>query len=129
MRALPLLRFRALWLAGGWLVLAAIVWLSLTPAPPRLEFQQADKLGHFAGYGALMFWFCQIYARSAARAALGAAFCALGVTLELAQGALGYRTYEEFDMFANALGVLLGWAVALASGPRVFERIERLAGA
>jgi VanZ family protein len=124
----PALRWRALWLAAGWLILAAIVWLSLTPSPPKLEFEYSDKLGHCAGYGVLMFWFCQLYARRGARLAYAAGFAAMGVALELAQGALGYRTAEEFDMLANALGVLLGWALALASGPRVFERIERLAG-
>ena len=38
---------------------------------------------------------------------------AMGVGLEALQGALGYRTYEVFDMYANTLGVLLGWAAAL----------------
>jgi hypothetical protein len=28
---------RALGLAIGWLMVAAILWLSLTPSPPRLE--------------------------------------------------------------------------------------------
>jgi hypothetical protein len=31
-------------------------------------------------------------------------------------------------MLANALGVLIGWTAALASGPDVFARIERFAG-
>ncbi len=109
-------------------MVAAIVWFSLTPAPPKFDFEQGDKLGHLLGYGILMFWFCQLYWNTGSRIAYGAGFVLMGVGLELAQGALGFRTYEEFDMFANALGVLIGWAAALASGPRVFERIERLAG-
>jgi len=35
------------------------------------------------------------------------------VALEFVQGALGYRTYEVYDMYANTLGVLIGWAAAL----------------
>jgi hypothetical protein len=31
------------------------------PAPPTLNFEQSDKLGHFLAYGGLMFWFCQLY--------------------------------------------------------------------
>ncbi len=123
------LRWRGYWLAGGWLIVAAIVWLSLTPSPPTLDIEQGDKLGHFLGYGALMFWFCQLYASRGARTGYGAVFCAMGVALELAQGALGYRSYEEFDVLANALGVLLGWGIALATGPRVFQRLERIGGA
>jgi glycopeptide antibiotics resistance protein len=40
-------------------------------------------------------------------------FVAMGIGLEFMQGQLGYRTYEVFDMYANTLGVLLGWAAAL----------------
>ena len=103
---------RGFWLTVGWAMVAAVVWLSLTPAPPKLDFEQSDKLGHFLGYGVLMFWFSQLY-RNWARAAYGMGFIAMGIGLEFAQGRLGYRTYEVFDMYANSLGVLLGWAAAL----------------
>ena len=42
----------------------------------------------------------------------------MGIGLEFVQGALGYRTFDLFDMLANSLGVLIGWAVALML-PRV----------
>lgn len=106
------MRPRSLWLALGWALVAAIAWLSLAPAPPQLEFEQSDKLGHLLGYGGLMFWFCQLY-RKTTRLLYALGFIAMGVALEFAQGQLGYRTYEVFDMYANALGVLLGWALAL----------------
>jgi glycopeptide antibiotics resistance protein len=32
---------------------------------------------------------------------------------------LGYRTYEVFDMLANTIGVLLGWAAAALLAPRI----------
>lgn len=105
-------------------MVAAIVWLSLAPAPPKLEFEQSDKLGHFLGYGTLMFWFCQLYARRRTRIGYAAGFLAMGVLLEQAQGLLGYRTYEVFDMYANALGVLLGWAAALAL-PEILPAAKR----
>lgn len=118
------MRWRRWWLAGGWAIVAGIVWLSLTPAPVRIDVEQGDKIGHFVGYGTLMFWFCQLHPRRGERLAYAAAFSAMGVALEFAQGALGYRTFEAFDMAANALGVALGWALALATGPRVFEFAE-----
>lgn len=101
-------------MAIGWVLAAAIVWLSLTPAPPRIDLEQGDKLGHFLGYGALMLWFCLLYARRATRIAYAVLWTAMGIALEFAQGQLGYRTYEVYDMYANALGVLLGWGAALA---------------
>ena len=105
-------------IAAGWAWAAAIVWLSLAPAPPKVDFSHSDKLGHFAGYGLLMFWFSQLYLKRIIRAAYAAGFIAMGIGLEFLQGHLGYRTYEVFDMYANTLGVLLGWAAALAV-PRI----------
>ena len=105
---------RAACVAAGWSLAAAIVWLSLTPSPPRIDVEQGDKIGHFIGYGSLMFWFCLLYPRRAALIGYGLLWTAMGVGLEFAQGALGYRTYEPFDMVANTLGVLIGWAAAFA---------------
>ena len=103
-------------LAIGWALVAAIVWLSLTPAPLELDVEDGDKLGHLAGYGALMFWFAQLYAR---RASWAAGFIALGVALEFVQGWLGYRSFERYDMLANGAGVLLGWGAARLIGRRL----------
>jgi VanZ family protein len=102
--------------AAGWAWAGAIVWLSLTPAPPDVGIDQGDKLGHFVAYGWLMFWFAQLYAR---RLPWAAGFVALGIALEFLQGALGYRTFDALDMVANTLGVLLGWGAARVYQSRV----------
>jgi VanZ family protein len=98
--------------AAGWAWAAAIVWLSLTPQPPGVDVPQGDKLGHLAAYGALMFWFSVLYRERRARIACAAGFIAMGVGLEFVQGALGYRSFELYDMAANTVGVLLGWTAA-----------------
>jgi VanZ family protein len=103
---------RTVAIAAGWGWAAAIVWLSLTPSPPQVDLSYGDKLGHFAAYGLLMFWFSFLYLRRTTRIAYAAGFITMGIGLELLQGQLGYRTYEVFDMYANTLGVLLGWAAA-----------------
>ena len=68
-----------------------------------------------------MLWFSLLYRSGRARLAYGLGFVALGVLLEFIQGTLGYRSFEVADMVANTLGVLLGWAGALA-GPRILRR-------
>jgi hypothetical protein len=93
-------------------MVGAVVWLSLTPSPPQVDFEQSDKLGHLIAYGALMFWFSQLYA-GGIRLWYGVGFITLGIALEFGQSATGYRSYDLLDMAANALGVLLGWGAAL----------------
>ena len=101
-------------IAAGWAWAAAIVWLSLVPSPPHIDVAQGDKLGHFAAYGALMFWFAALY--PARRLVFAIGFIALGIALELAQGMSGYRTFDVLDMAANTAGVLAGWGAARAAG-------------
>jgi VanZ family protein len=98
----------------GWAIAAAIIGLSLMPAPPRIDIDEGDKLGHLAAYGALMFWFCLLYARNGTRLAYAALWIAMGIALEFAQGETGYRNFEVFDMAVNAIGVLIGWALSFA---------------
>ena len=104
---------RAALLAIGWGGAAAIVWLSLTPAPPKLDFEHGGKLGHFLAYGVLMFWFCLLYLKTRVRILYAAGFIAMGIGLEFIQGWLVYRTYDPLDMLANTIGVALGWMASL----------------
>jgi VanZ family protein len=121
-------RHPRLWAIAGWLIVGAIVWLSVTPSPPDPGFEQGDKLEHVLAYGVLTFWFCQVYASPRTQLGIAVGFIAMGVGLEFVQGALVYRTYDELDMLANASGVIAGWAAARAAGPNAFARIERLLG-
>jgi VanZ family protein len=101
-------------IAAGWALAAAVVWLSLTPAPPGVGIDYSDKLGHLGAYAFLMLWFCLLYLRTRTRAAYAAGLIAMGVALEFIQGALGYRSFELLDMAANTTGVALGWAAVAA---------------
>ena len=61
-----------------------------------------------------MFWFCLLYAGKQTRIAYAVLWIGMGVSLEYAQGLLAYRTFDIDDMIANAIGVLLGWALSFA---------------
>lgn len=121
---MPVGRLRWLGIAAGWAIAALIAWLSLTPSPPQIDIEHGDKLGHFAAYGTLMFWFCLLYRHRVSRIAYALLWIAMGIGLEFIQGQLGYRTYEVYDMYANTLGVLLGWAAALMLPKAIYARLD-----
>jgi len=120
----PRLKWRPLWLTLGWLWVIAILWLSLTPTPPRIDLPEGDKLGHGLSYALLMFWFCQLHVSRAARVGYALGFIAMGVAIEFVQRATGYRSFELLDMAADAVGVLVGWLIARAAGHGLPSRIE-----
>ena len=111
------LKLRPLAVAFGWALVATIVWLSVTTTPPQIPVEQGDKFGHALAYGSAMFWFCQLYPRLGTRLAYAGGLVAMGIALEFVQRALGYRSFEVLDMIADAFGVALGWAAALALPP------------
>jgi len=106
----PLHYFRA-WLGIGWLLVAAVVFLTLTPSPPRIEMLVSDKLQHGLSYTCLMLWFGQIY-QPGRYWRIAAALTLLGMALEVLQGISGLRHFEYLDMLANSIGVLTGWGLS-----------------
>jgi VanZ family protein len=90
-----------------------LIYESLTPSPPHLpDFVFADKLTHFLVYAWIMLWFGFIYSPGKKYFLLGLSLILLGVTLELLQGAGGYRSMEVSDASLNALGVFAGGFLA-----------------
>lgn len=120
------LRFPNLWLAIGFLLIMFVIVVSLMPNPPHMgQFRGNDKLGHFAAYIAITFWFGQIYTRNRARWAMALAFVILGISLEYLQRLSGYRTFEYADMGANAAGVLCALLLAQTPLSRCLAVLER----
>jgi VanZ family protein len=117
-------RRRAWLLAVGWVLVVAVVALSLAPLPriEPLDFRLSDKLQHLLAYAALMAWFGGLIARAThLRAAV--ALLALGIAVELAQQWTGYRRADGWDVVADAAGILLGWIAARAFMPTVFTAL------
>jgi len=117
---------RHIWLAAGWLLIIAIVYLSLATLTLPTDVPQSDKLGHLLAYGVLMAWWSQLYVIDARRWKLALAFIVLGGSMEIAQGFTPNRYPELLDLVANTTGVLLGW---LAAPPRIPSLYARLAAA
>ncbi len=113
------------WLALGWLWVAAVFYLSLMPHPPQpISFSGVDKWEHALAYALLMLWFCQVYVGRKARVRLLLSLVAMGVGIEFLQGMGGYRYFEYADMLANTTGVLIGWGLAQTRMGRVLTMLE-----
>ena len=119
------LKLKKLWLTIGWLLIAIIWYLSLTPAPmPDMGIDNTDKLGHFLAYGLLMGWFAQIYHQTKLRILLVIAFILMGIVIEFVQGMTDYRSFQYADMLADSLGVFLALAISRGSLARILLTIE-----
>ncbi|PKM09462.1 MAG: hypothetical protein CVV15_08855 [Gammaproteobacteria bacterium HGW-Gammaproteobacteria-5] len=104
-----------LWLSGWLFGLALLLWFSLTPLPLLLPVAQGDKLEHVLSYAVLAGYAGALFATRHARIAAALGLIVLGVVLEWLQGQTSYRFADPYDALANAIGVLLGMAVAMTS--------------
>lgn len=112
--------YRPLWLALGWLLVAAVWWVSLTPSPVETGIDQGDKIGHLLAYFCLMAWWGQLDPRHLRLLGL---FMLMGLLLEGLQGLSPVRQPSLPDLFANATGALLGW-LATRAWPQWLMRLE-----
>lgn len=120
-------RWPALWLGAwiaGWLL---CIVLSLIH-PPQLDvpLPESDKIGHLFAYAALSAWAVLIFDTRRARICAALSLVALGIALELAQGAFtSDRMMDGLDALADALGVLAGQCLALSPARTWLQRWER----
>lgn len=123
-------RGRAAWVRPAWWVVAwfgvgLLLWLSLMRDPPQMDFDDSDKVQHIAAYAVLTAWWMQLWLGRAPRIAVLTALMALGVAIEFAQAATGYRSFSYGDMAADASGIALGWLAAPPRLPHVLALLQR----
>jgi VanZ family protein len=109
-RVLREFRWPALWLAVWIAMIAAVAVGSLVSARDLPEVPDGfDKVEHFVGYLLLSAWAVMLFANRRAQAVAAAGLIALGIGLEIAQGAWTVsRMADSADALANSLGVLAG---------------------
>jgi VanZ family protein len=121
---MPPLRVTRLWRIAGIALIAAIWALSLAPSLPHTGIEHGDKFGHALAYTVLMWWWGQLLSAFRARAMMAVAFSLMGVAIEYAQGASGWRTFDPRDMLANAIGVAMGFALLYTRAGTLLTRIR-----
>ena len=115
--------FHAAWTLASYVLVATVVWLSLTPVETRAEVGGLDKWGHALAYGVLATWFMGFYPRGR-RWRVAVWLFLLGASLEVAQAGMRIgRTGELADLIANTVGIGIGAIVSLltAGWPRRVE--------
>ncbi|MEM7293771.1 MAG: VanZ family protein [Pseudomonadota bacterium] len=118
------LRWFRLWLGLGLILIAAVFYLSLTPVD--IPAEHLDKIYHAATYGVMMGWFVQLYRGVRSHAILAVGFILMGVLIEVLQGFHPMRYFDVLDMLANAVGVLIAWAIGTTAFSRILVRFESL---
>ena len=120
----PELKYKQLWLVVGYILVAYVLYSSLTPSPITMDVKYFDKYAHTFGHFVLMGWFMQIYHERKSVYLCAAFFISLGTSLEFIQGMTGYRFYDVNDMLANASGVLLAWLLIRTPFPKILCYID-----
>ena len=116
-------RWTGLWL----LAIAAVIAVCLMPPPalPPLP-DNSDKIEHFASYFLLAFGAVQLFTRGQVLLMAALGLVALGIGIEIAQGALtSDRSADPYDALANAVGVLLGMTTMLTPWRDLLLRMEK----
>jgi VanZ family protein len=117
-------RYPWMWLSLGWLLVLSVIVGSLVPGELLRSITVSDKIMHAGSYFVLMVWFAGLYHRSK-HAVVAGVLIALGIALDVAQGATQTRSFDLQDIGADAAGVLAGLLLSLWFFEGWCLRVER----
>ncbi len=114
---------RFLWRALLAVLLIAITWLALSPAPPKAITTGWDKSNHALAFASLAFssvW--AVWQRPRQWIWLAAALVGYGIGIEIAQSFLPPREADWHDVVADSVGIALGllaaWPITASAARR-----------
>ena len=115
------LRYAAYWRVAGLFLLAVVLLASLMPVfwifPERKDFVSwfvhVDKWLHGIAFVVLAVWFAGQYQRRSYWR-IGVGLLAFGVLIEACQRMVTYRSADWLDIAADAAGIAVGLAIAMA---------------
>jgi len=114
---------RILWRALLAVLLVAITWLALIPAPPKVITTGWDKSNHALAFASLAFssvW--AVWQRPRQWIWLAAALVGYGIGIEIAQSFLPPREADWHDVVADSVGIAIGllaaWPITASAARR-----------
>ena len=121
------LRWPHLWLSLWGLAILVVIVVCLMPPPPLPPLpENSDKVEHLLGYFFLAAAAVQLFAGRRALWIVGIGLVAMGIGIEVAQGALtSDRSADPHDALANTMGVLLGMATQFTPWRDLLLRLEK----
>jgi len=117
------LRFRYLWLFGGFFLVGLVLFTTLMPSTALPITVENDKAVHALTFVILMIWFSGVF-KLRFTPLVAVALLLLGVSIELLQGQLVYRSAELADGLADIVGIALGWVLAVSGLQHWVEWVE-----
>ena len=119
------LHYRFFWLALGIVLLALVLYFTLSAPAFERDLPGGDKLAHGVGFFVLMFWYAALFKRRY-YLWLGLFLLAVGGLIELAQGwmALGRRP-EWNDFWADGAGIIVAGLLSIGYQRSWLEWLEQ----
>lgn len=125
------LRHTRFWRIAGLILLILVLGFTLMPVAwfwdnktaAMAWFRNSDKVLHAGTFLLLAVWFSGQYRRPSYWR-IAVALLLFGLVIEFCQFMVGYRTADWLDMAANTVGIITGFAVAIAGLGGWSQRVE-----
>jgi VanZ family protein len=102
----------------------AVLVLALVPSPPPMITTGWDKLNHLLAFGVMAWLACKAFPQRLTIVLPG--LLAYGALIEIMQSLTPNRSAEWLDLFADSLGILLGWMLLKGTEPFSVRHVPRV---
>ena len=117
-----------LWFSVGCVLVAVIMYLSLSSSSVVSMKHNMDKVYHASAYCCLMFWWLQLFPNTAARSVLALMFILMSGGIEVMQSFHPLRYMDWWDFVANSIGVLIAIFMGFSRLDKLLYKFEKRIG-
>ena len=119
------MHYKKFWLAIGIIYITIILLGSLAKIPDyNIPLNHSDKIIHFFIYFILVGWFVQLYEKNKIRLLILCLAIFLGMFIEMLQGMTDYRSFDYYDILANAVGAICAFSLSKTSFSSILRIVD-----